>query len=435
MRRNQESSNPFPNTPVVKDLNNPADFGRPRQSMTGPVVAPGIKDPAALRYAAAAGARKDPAGRYAVPVAGGPSPSMPRLDAQVAPGMTMADQAAMQRAAEEPVASQGPPMPRGGMFQGGPVAPTQRIMPPPGARPPPGKPQAPPILSGDILPEEALKDPDYKQGGGSRYAASQPNLAYKYGVIRGNKRIPPQQLMATPRGLSDKTVADLESLAAVQKKAESGDAKAEQEAAQSPAGAAGRLGNSPKDGPQSSGPLTEEQKKAADEVLKNMDDFDFSAFRERMMKDIINNDDQRQIIEARCKPMDITDIIVDGCVTQTVPIVPGKFEVEFQSMRGDEDLAIKRLIMLENKGLEVTERYLLDKFSIMGVTIGVRRINNNLLPSHLDDEGNFDEKKFLEKFNMVCRLAFHMLASIGVNYYWFDVRVRKLFVADTLGNG
>lgn len=430
-RRNTEAAtSPFPNVPVVKDANNPADFGRPRQSMTGPVVAPGVTDPRALAYANAAGKRKDPTGRYATPVAGGPSPSMPRLDAQVAPGMTMADQAAMQRAAEEPAAV--PPSPKGGMFQGGPVpTPGQRIMPAPGSRPP-GRAMPPPILSGDILPEEALKDPDYKQGGGSRYAASQPNLAHKYGVIRGNKRIPPQQLMATPKGLSDKTVADLENLAAVQRKAESSDAAVEKEAASTSAGAAGRLGNAPKEGPETKVQLTEEERK---QVLKEMDEFDFSAFRERMMKDIINNDDQRKIIEARCKPMDVTDILVQGFITQRVPVIPDKFEIEFQSMRGDEDLAIKRLIMVENKGLEVTERYLLDKFSIMGVTIGLRSINSTVLPSHLDDNGKFNEDRFWEKFEKVVRLPFHMLASLGVNYYWFDVRVRKLFVADTLGNG
>lgn len=429
MRRNPEAP---ADPPVQKDIDNPTNFGTPRQSMTGPVVAPGIRDPAALAYAAAAGARKNPQGRYAAPVAGGPSPSMPRLNSEAIPGMTMADQAAAQRAAEEPL--QGPPLPRSGMFQGAP-APSQRIMPAPGARPPGGRPPPPPILPGDILPEEALKDPAYKPGAGSRYAASQPDLAYKYGVIRGSKKIMPQQLMSTPKGLSEKTVSDLETIAAAQKtreKAESSDAQVEKDAAAGAAGAAGRLGNSPKDGPETKAKISE---KDAAEVIKKMDDFDFNTFREMMMKDIINNEDQRKIIEGRCRPMDVTDIIVQGFITQTVPVVPDKFELEFQSMRGDEDLAIKRLIMLENKGLEVTERYLLDKFSIMGVTVGLRRINSTTLPSHLDDNGKFNDDRFWEKFDFVARLPFHMLGSIGVNYYWFDIRVRKLFVADTLGNG
>jgi hypothetical protein len=427
MRRNPEEQTgqvlpTMPTQPIHRDVNAPADFGRPRQSMTGPVVAPGVTDPRALAYAAAAGKRQ-PTGRYTAPVAGGPSPSIPRLDQAAVKGMSMADQAAMQRADEAPPQSH---QPTGGLFQG---APMPRVMPSP-QRPP-----ANPILSADILPDEALKDPSFKEGTGSRYASSQPGLAMKYGVIRGGKRIPPQQLGQPPRGLKPETISDLETIAAAQQtreKAESSDASTEKEAAEGTAGAAGRFGNAPSDGPQTKPALSE---KEVVETLKKMDDFDFNTFREMMMKDIINNDDQKKIIESRCKPLDLTDMIVRGFVTQRVPIVPGRFEPEYQSMRGDEDLAIKRLIMLESKGIEVTERYLLDKFSLMALTVGLRSVNGQPLPAHLDSNDKFDEDFFWRKFEQVTRFPFHMLASIGVNYYWFDVRVRKLFVADALGNG
>jgi hypothetical protein len=419
--------NPEEQQPVVHDIDNPVNFGAPRQSMTGPVVAPGVTDPAALRYAEGARQRKDPRGRYTAPVAGGPSPSIPRLDGPAVKDMTMADQAVVQRAGEEVAAQPVLPQIKGGLFQGGPM--------PKIVAPPPKPAQPPPILHSDILPDEARQDPDFKQGGGSMYAASQPGLALKYGVIRGGKRIPPQQLSVAPKGLRQETLADLAAIQEAQKvrdKAESGDAAVEKAAAAGAAGAAGRLGNTPTDGPETKPALTEKQ---AVEAIKRMDDFDFSTFREMMMKDIINNDDQKKIIEARCKPLDVTDLIVQGFVTQRVPIVPGKFEPEYQSMRGDEDLAIKRAIMLESKGIEVTERYLLDKFSLMGVTIGLRSINGTVLPTHLDENDKFNEELFWRKFDFVARLPFHMLGSIGVNYYWFDIRVRKLFVADTMGNG
>src|SRR5580693_2733678 len=108
MRRNQEGVQPaMPTQPVYKDASNPANFGRPRQNMTGPIVAPGVTDPRALAYAAGATARKNPGARYAAPVAGGPGPSIPRLNAEVMPGMTMADQAAVQRAQAEGAQHQG----------------------------------------------------------------------------------------------------------------------------------------------------------------------------------------------------------------------------------------------------------------------------------------------------------------------------------------
>jgi hypothetical protein len=36
---------------------------------------------------------------------------------------------------------------------------------------------------------------------------------------------------------------------------------------------------------------------------------------------------------------------------------------------------------------------------------------------------------------MVARFDMHLLSSLAVNWFWFDVRVRKLFVAEKLGNG
>ena len=239
------------------------------------------------------------------------------------------------------------------MFQGSRL----RVWVRPQQRPQPQ--QGPAILPGDVLPEEATKDPAYRQGQGARYAQSQPDLAMKYGVLRGNRRIPPQLLGATPKVLKPETIEGLKAISEAQQvraHAETGDAKIEQEAASGIAGAAGRLGNSPSDRRR---PSRHSRRRRQSQSPRTWMNSDFNTFREMMMKDIINNEGQHKIIEARCSPIVIDDIVTMGFVKQRVPIVPGKFEPEFQSMRGDEDLAIKRLIMVENKGLEVTERYLL----------------------------------------------------------------------------
>jgi hypothetical protein len=387
----------------------------------GPVVAPGITDPQALKYAAGFAERKSGPPKYTQPVAGGPTPSIPRLDLPAGENLTMADQAEMQRVAMTP--SNIFTGPTGAVFQ---EAPSQN---PAMSRPPTN------LLPIDILPNEARSDPDFREGQGSMYATAQPMLAYKYGVIRNGNRISPQQLGQANKGLSQKTLEGLKAVQEAQQQrqqAESEDARIEREAAQGVAGSAGRLGNSPENGPQAD---TATAQKNATEAVKKLDDFDFNTFREMMMKDIINNEEQREIIEKRCVPLDITDLIMRGFVTQRVPVIPGKFEPEFQSMTGGEDLAIKRLVMAESKGVEVSDRYLLDKFSLMAVTIGLRSINNNVIPSHQDKDGRFDEDLFWRKFDFVTRYPFHMLASLGVNYFWFDIRVRKLFVAEKLGNG
>lgn len=358
-----------------------------------PYIAPGISDPRVVKYKKDLDERQKERQGTGLPI--------PLLSGEARPGMTMADQATAAR-----------PAPQGGIFGGGDLS-----------RPPPN------ILPQDLLPEEATRDPMYREGGGARYASSQPDLAYKYGVIRNGQRVAPQQLMTGKPGLRPETIEGIQALGNYNRGA---DAKVEQEAAAGVGGAAARVADP---GGKSSAPVTDDERAEVEKALKQLDDFDFNKFREAMMKDIINNEDQRKIIEERLVPLELDDLIVNGFVTQVVPIVPGKFEPEFQSMSGETELALKRLIMEESRTIEVNARYFLDKFSLMSVAAGVRSINRNPLPDYRDKEGNFSDEAFWAKFNRVMKLNFHMLASLGVNYFWFDIRVRKLFVAERIKNG
>ena len=374
--------------------------------------------------------------KYAVPVAGGPTPPIPHLEGPAADRLTMADQAIAQRVAQNaPITPT--PTARGGIFVEGASAPPA-IQAAAGFVP--GKAARPPLFPADLLPNEARQDPAFRDGGGSMYASSQPELAYKYGVIRGSgtnrRHVPPQELAQPTKGLSDNTLADMQRLSSLQKAQGDAvgeqDARAEREAASGLGGVAGRFGNSPGTGPEPNDPAKVEK------ALRSIgveDDLDFQSLRDMMMKDIINNDDQRKIIEERCEPMKLDELVTQGFVRQRVPIVPGKFEPTFQSPGIGDDLAIKRLIMLEAKGLEINERYLLDKFSFMTTVLGVYAINGNVLPTYRDGNGKFSDEKFWEKYEFLARNSFHMAGSLGVNFFWFDIRVRKLFVAERLGNG
>jgi hypothetical protein len=387
----------------------------------GPHVDPRVQSPQALKYARDLEQRK-----YQQPVAGGPTPPIPRLDQPHHEGMTMADQA--NRHASMPSS----PLfePGGGMPPGPPPmhrtgAPTPTVQ----------TPQSMGILPTDVLPENAKNDPGFQHGMGSMLAAGQPHLAHKYGVLRNGQFIPPQQLQTGRPGLSSKSIEGLKALqdfqnqssAVSQKQAES---NSEVSGA---AGAAARLANAA--GDEDTKPLSEEDKKRMERAIDKMDDFDFNTFREMMMKDILNNEDQRKAIEGRLEPLDITDLIMNNRVFQRVPIVPGKYEPTFQSVTGEEDLALKRMIWQEQKSLNAPNQYMLDKYSLMGVALSTYAINHTVLPNHVDNNGVFNEEAFLSKFNFVIRLPFHMLSSLGINFFWFDVRVRKLFQADALKNG
>lgn len=376
-------------------------------SVGGPHIDPAIVDPAVKKYLADINSRK-----YQVPVAGGPTPAIPRLDQPHREGMTMADQAATGSSSTP--SSSGFIQPTG--------APMHRT-------------HSSAILPTDLLPEQATQDPAYQNGAGARYAVNQPNLAHKYGVLRNNQFVAPQQLSSGRPGLKPETIDGLQRLQELQNSPPPktpGVVQAQREATSGVAGAAARLANA--SGDDNIEPVTEEDRERIKKSLDKMDDFDFNTFRDMLVKDVLNNDEQRKAVESRCQAMDITDLILRGRVTQVVPIIPSKFEPEFQSLSAEEDLALKRLIMVEGKSLNVNERYLLDKYSLMGVAAGLYAVNKIPLPSHLDKDG-FNDDLFYKKFNLVVKYPFHMLSSLGINFFWFDVRVRMLFQAETVKNG
>lgn len=386
--------------------------------------------------------------KYDTPVGGAPTPTIPRLDAAHASGRTMAEQAEdvnsnplQQQLASSP-AAQTP----GSIVE----APVYPGMPGQQARPPsPGDViKRLGIRPTDMLPEEAQRDPEFQRGNGAMFAVAQPGLVMRYGIVRNGERIMPQQLrdavqdvQGPPQGprsqLRPETVQGLRDLEEFQRKSKLSpeqetllDGAAEEQVSKSAAGLSAQAGTpiaEPKE-------LTQEEQEEAQRRVELMDSFDYDSLRQAINRDVINNPDQREIIEKRLEPLDIDELIVKNRVSQRVPIVPKRFEVTYTSMTGQDDLALKRLIMQESKSVEVTERYLLDKYAFMAITCGLTAINGNSLPSHFDEKDLFDEDRFWKKFEWVMQRPLHMLSSIGVNHTWFEMRVRKLFVAEKVGN-
>jgi hypothetical protein len=400
---------------------------KPTTSFGGAHIDPTLS-PAAAKYAQEMAARKAQAAppKYEEQVAGGPTPAIPRFDMPYeGPPATMQQVAEAQR--RESIVGQ-PPVPQ-------PQA------------------QAPGLLPHDILPPEAAADPNFLQGQGSMYANAQPSMAYKYGVIRNGQRLAPQQLaqqqgprpsggapsaaggLRRPASEMAADIARVAELAKAQQAAE--DSPYVQASADSAAGGAAAIGGGPRDGKTAEREMTPEEMRRR---VNEMDDFDLNSLQEMMTRDILNNEEQRRTIEARLQPLDLGTLIIDGYVRQRVPIIlpdgdSRGFVPEYESLSADVDLALKRLIVGESKTLKVDDRYLLDKYSLMGVAASLYSVNGTPFPAFRDAEGNFNDELFWKRFNKVVRLPIPMLASIGVNYFWFDIRVRKLFVAKNIKNG
>jgi hypothetical protein len=139
---------------------------------------------------------------------------------------------------------------------------------------------------------------------------------------------------------------------------------------------------------------------------------------------------RRKRIEERCKPMDLEDYIMNGGVKQRVPIIPGKIEPTFRTADVDEDLSVKRIMF----GVEGTDIYISNRFSLMQLTLALFAFNGEPLPSHLDENEKFNEKLFNEKFAKIRKYPIHLAEDLVQNYLWFDDRVKELFNED-LGNG
>lgn len=165
------------------------------------------------------------------------------------------------------------------------------------------------------------------------------------------------------------------------------------------------------------------------------DDFDYTALRAFQDKEdwnLLNNPKRRKEIESKLTPMKVEDVILLGEVRQDVEVAPNII-VTYRSVGGDEDLSIKQMMFGERGG----DRYVFDKYTMMQLTLGIVAINNMPLPAHTNKDGEVDEKKFQEKFKRIAKFPLQFLANLGVNYAWFDERVRMLFLfgSEELKNG
>lgn len=259
-------------------------------------------------------------------------------------------------------------------------------------------------IGGPTLPPEAQKDPRFVGGVGSAYADNQPHPAF-----RG------QQARSGRKALSEETVEGLEALkkfqGAAQKEQEdqSGDAtKKDQEE---------RIeGDSPE---------------ALKDLLgtDNPEEF-FAQFRQQM--DQLATPELRESIESRCEEMSLEQMLEEGEIRQEVPIVRNKFMPTFRTLSGEESLSIKRHMF----GVAGGDVYINELLSVYQLTAGLFAVNGSPLPTHLDDKKRFSKDLFLAKFKRVSSFPQSMLASLSINFMWFDQRSRKLFVdLDELKNG
>lgn len=180
--------------------------------------------------------------------------------------------------------------------------------------------------------------------------------------------------------------------------------------------------------------LDEEAVKKAAEEAKAKEDlfdmFDFSGANES--ERILNNKKRRKEIEDRCTPMDFEDLIMRDEVRQIVPIIPTKFEPIYRTLSPEESLFIKQYLA---KDANVSDAYSAEKFSLCQLTCALVSLNGVDFPDHRKPDGSPDEELFKIKLKKLMKKSGYIVADLAINYYWFDLRVRRLIAPEKLGNG
>jgi hypothetical protein len=173
-------------------------------------------------------------------------------------------------------------------------------------------------------------------------------------------------------------------------------------------------------------------KKAAEAAAKEdiFEMFDFSGGGEA--ERVLNNKKRRKEIEDRCAPMNLEDLIMKDEVQQTVPVLPGKFEPRFRTLNPEESLFLKQFLAKESSP---NESYAAEKWGLCQLACSLVSLNGADFPDHRKPDGTPDEELFKVKLKRLMKKSGYLIADMSINYYWFDIRVRRLLAPEKLGNG
>ena len=140
---------------------------------------------------------------------------------------------------------------------------------------------------------------------------------------------------------------------------------------------------------------------------------------------------RRKEIESRLSPIRIDDLFVSGEIRQKVVIRPNRLTVTFRTLKGREDLYIKRRL---NEVKDEVVRYAEDRFLYMLLCAHIYSYNGKEL-THIMENGQISNSNFDKRFDELCNVPNVLVEEIWVNFRWFEDRVKKALESDNLKNG
>lgn len=140
----------------------------------------------------------------------------------------------------------------------------------------------------------------------------------------------------------------------------------------------------------------------------------------------------RRAVEARIRePIDIGQYLVNGEVSQTVPIIPGKLEVTFRSVTDQEEAFVDAQL---SKNKETTARVFLRTSNEWALAFHIVAVNGHRWPATIVN-GDINEAALDKRLGHVRKLSSPIFQLVTQNLVWFLERVTKGLTMEVLGNG
>jgi hypothetical protein len=157
----------------------------------------------------------------------------------------------------------------------------------------------------------------------------------------------------------------------------------------------------------------EEDAKEADAGL--FDDL-FSGYGRSEADRVLNNKDRRKRIEAALHPLSIRELIERNSVSQEIVIIPDSFSIVLRSVTEYEHQSILRWALKPPEKGTRSESEVNNRVTLGLLAASLVKLNDKLLPEHLNPDGDFIENTFETKVKMLAKKSSYLLTDIQLQY-------------------
>lgn len=157
---------------------------------------------------------------------------------------------------------------------------------------------------------------------------------------------------------------------------------------------------------------------------------------------------ERKVIESRVSEIDIGEFLMNGTVTQSVPIIPNKLVVTYQSIVDAVESFIDRRMAEEAARIhkerqvygsgddaDITTREYMRRQNEYALAVYINTYDGTRWPSLTTANGTINEDAIDKRLAMVSKLPSPVFVLLLNNLGWFVERMQKAISVAVLGNG